>query len=61
VTARLPRNQRSDARDNRDRILDATRSAFVTDGLDVPIREIARRAVRAGVASIHLLVRVRRL
>jgi AcrR family transcriptional regulator len=52
VTARLPRNLRSDARDNRDRILDATRSAFVTDGLDVPIREIARRA-EVGPATVY--------
>jgi AcrR family transcriptional regulator len=48
----LPRNLRSDARDNRDRILDATRSAFVTDGLDVPIREIARRA-EVGPATVY--------
>jgi AcrR family transcriptional regulator len=52
VTARLPRNLRSDAQDNRDRILDATRSAFVTDGLDVPIREIARRA-EVGPATVY--------
>ena len=52
VTARLPRNLRSDARDNRDRILDATRSAFVTGGLDVPIREIARRA-GVGPATVY--------
>jgi len=48
----LPRNLRSDARDNRDRILDATRSAFVTDGVDVPIREIARRA-EVGPATVY--------
>jgi AcrR family transcriptional regulator len=52
VTARLPRNPRSDARDNRARILDAARSAFVTDGLDVPIREIARRA-EIGPATVY--------
>jgi AcrR family transcriptional regulator len=52
VTARLTRNLRSDARDNRDRILDATRWAFVTDGLDVPIREIARRA-EVGPATVY--------
>ncbi|GAA2130713.1 TetR/AcrR family transcriptional regulator [Actinomadura napierensis] len=52
MTARLPRNLRSDARDNRDRILNATRSAFVTDGLDVPIREIARRA-EVGPATVY--------
>jgi len=48
----LPRNQRSDARDNRARILDATRSAFLTDGVDVPIREIARRA-EVGPATVY--------
>ncbi|GAA3440253.1 TetR/AcrR family transcriptional regulator [Kutzneria kofuensis] len=52
MTARLPRNLRSDARDNRDRILDATRSAFLTGGLDVPIREIARRA-EVGPATVY--------
>jgi AcrR family transcriptional regulator len=52
VTARLPRNLRSDARDNRGRILDAARAVFVTDGLGVPIREIARRA-EVGPATIY--------
>jgi AcrR family transcriptional regulator len=52
VTARLPRNLRSDARDNRDRILGAARSVFVTDGVDVPMREIARRA-EVGPATIY--------
>jgi len=52
VTARLPHKQRSDARDNRDRILDAARAVFVTDGLDVPIREIARRA-EVGPATVY--------
>jgi AcrR family transcriptional regulator len=52
VTARLPRNLRSDARDNRERILDAARSVFVTDGLDVPIRQIARRA-EIGPATVY--------
>lgn len=35
---------RSDAGDNRDRILAAARLAFSTDGPSVPVREIARRA-----------------
>ncbi|MFI5615066.1 TetR/AcrR family transcriptional regulator [Amycolatopsis sp. NPDC051903] len=52
VTARLPRNRRSDARDNRARILEAARSTFVTDGLDAPIREIARRA-EIGPATVY--------
>jgi AcrR family transcriptional regulator len=52
VTARLPRNLRSDARDNRERILHAAHSLFVTDGLDVPIRQIARRA-ETGPATVY--------
>jgi AcrR family transcriptional regulator len=52
VTARLPRDQRCDARDNRGRILDAARTVFVTTGLDVPIREIARRA-EVGPATVY--------
>ena len=52
VTARLPHQQRSDARDNRGRILVAARAVFVTDGLDVPIREIARRA-EVGPATVY--------
>jgi AcrR family transcriptional regulator len=49
VTARLPR---SDARDNRGRILDAACATFVAGGLDVPIREIARRA-QVGPATVY--------
>jgi AcrR family transcriptional regulator len=52
MTARLPHQQRSDARDNRDRILDAAHAVFVTGGLDVPIREIARRA-EVGPATVY--------
>jgi AcrR family transcriptional regulator len=52
VTVRLPHTLRSDARDNRERILDAARAAFVTDGLDVPMREIARRA-EVGPATLY--------
>jgi AcrR family transcriptional regulator len=44
VASHLPRVLRSDARDNRERILDAARAAFGAEGLDVPVREIARRA-----------------
>ena len=44
VTDRLPHALRSDARDNRELILDAARRAFAAEGLDVPMREIARRA-----------------
>ncbi|WP_045741647.1 TetR/AcrR family transcriptional regulator [Actinoplanes rectilineatus] len=43
---------RSDARDNRDRILDAARHALAHDGLDVPMREIARRA-GVGPATLY--------
>jgi AcrR family transcriptional regulator len=43
---------RSDARDNRVRILDAARAVFAVDGLDVPMREIARRA-DVGPATLY--------
>lgn len=43
---------RSDARDNRARILAVAREAFAAEGLDVPIREIARRA-EVGVATVY--------
>lgn len=52
VTAELRQALRSDARDNRQRILAVARLAFATDGLDVPIREIARRA-QVGAATIY--------
>jgi AcrR family transcriptional regulator len=45
-------NLRSDARDNRRRILTVARVAFAAQGLDVPIREIARRA-EVGVATVY--------
>lgn len=43
---------RSDARDNRYRILDAARAVFATEGLDVPMREVARRA-GVGPATLY--------
>jgi AcrR family transcriptional regulator len=49
VTARLPR---SDARDNRGRILDAACATFVAAGLEVPVREIARHA-QVGPATVY--------
>ncbi|MFI6996713.1 TetR/AcrR family transcriptional regulator [Nocardia sp. NPDC050175] len=52
MTTRLPHTLRSDARDNRERILEEARAVFVTDGLDVPIREIARRA-GVGPATLY--------
>ena len=43
---------RSDARDNRDRILEVAGEVFATEGLDVPMREIARRA-GVGPATLY--------
>ncbi|MFI6124432.1 TetR/AcrR family transcriptional regulator [Streptomyces sp. NPDC051064] len=48
----LPHTLRSDALDNRERILDAARALFSADGLDVPMREIARRA-EVGPATLY--------
>jgi AcrR family transcriptional regulator len=48
VTERLPQYARSDARDNRHRILTATRSAVAAGGVRVSMREVAGRA---GVAA----------
>jgi AcrR family transcriptional regulator len=53
VTAGSPQFLRSDARDNRDRILAAAaRAAFAGDGLHVTMREVARRA-GVGVATLY--------
>jgi AcrR family transcriptional regulator len=52
VTAQVVAKLRSDARDNRGRILAVARAAFAAEGLDVPIREIARRA-EVGVATVY--------
>ncbi|MFC8670225.1 TetR/AcrR family transcriptional regulator [Streptomyces sp. NPDC057199] len=49
---RLPHTLRSDALDNRERILDAARALFSADGLDVPMREVARRA-EVGPATLY--------
>ncbi|MET0424620.1 MAG: helix-turn-helix domain-containing protein [Actinoplanes sp.] len=43
---------RSDARDNRERIIAAARLTFANEGLDVPMREIARRA-GVGPATLY--------
>ncbi|GAB3956964.1 TetR/AcrR family transcriptional regulator [Micromonospora vulcania] len=51
MTDRLSHTLRSDALDNRERILEAARAVFAVDGLDVPMREVARRA---GVAPATL-------
>jgi AcrR family transcriptional regulator len=39
-----PKALRSDARRNRERLLEVARAAFAADGLSVPLDEIARRA-----------------
>lgn len=52
MTGPLPHTVRSDAMDNRERILDAARALFSADGLDVPMREIARRA-GVGPATLY--------
>ena len=48
----MPHTLRSDALDNRERILDAARALFSTEGLDVPMREVARRA-GVGPATLY--------
>lgn len=48
----MSQKSRSDARDNRARILAVARAAFAAEGLDVPIREIARRA-QVGPATVY--------
>lgn len=48
----MPHTLRSDALDNRERILDAARALFSADGLDVPMREVARRA-EVGPATLY--------
>jgi AcrR family transcriptional regulator len=52
VTDHLSHPLRSDARDNRERILDAARAVFAADGLNVPMREVARRA-GVGPATLY--------
>jgi AcrR family transcriptional regulator len=52
VTDGLPHTLRSDAQDNRERILAAARTVFAAEGLDVPMREIARRA-GVGPATLY--------
>ena len=52
VTAQVGARLRSDARDNRGRILAVARAAFAAEGIDVPIREIARRA-EVGAATVY--------
>ena len=52
MTSRLPHRLRSDARDNRNLILDAARALFAAEGLNVPMREVARRA-GVGPATLY--------
>jgi AcrR family transcriptional regulator len=48
----VSRIERSDARLNRERVLSAARSVFAGEGLEAPIREVARRA-GVGVATVY--------
>jgi AcrR family transcriptional regulator len=52
ASAEAPRCLRSDARENRDRILSAAAQAFADEGPDVSLIEIARRA-GVGNATLH--------
>lgn len=52
MTDRLPHSLRSDAEDNRARVLEAAAELFADDGLAVPMREIARRA-GVGPATLY--------
>jgi AcrR family transcriptional regulator len=52
VTSRLPHSLRSDARDNRDLILEAARTVFATRGLNAPVHEVARHA-GVGPATVY--------
>lgn len=48
----LPQTLRADAKDNRERLIEAARLLFSEHGLDVPMREIARRA-SVGPATLY--------
>ncbi|GHE23988.1 TetR/AcrR family transcriptional regulator [Streptomyces thermodiastaticus] len=52
MSGKKPHNLRSDARDNRDRLLEAARALFSLEGLAVPMREVARRA-GVGPATLY--------
>src|SRR3569833_578980 len=52
VTDRLPHPLRSDAQDNRERILCSARALFAAEGLNVPMREVARLA-GVGPATLY--------
>jgi AcrR family transcriptional regulator len=54
TTADASRALRADARRNRARVLEVAAEVFATDGLSVPVHEIARRAgVGTGTVSRH--------
>ncbi|MFB7493341.1 TetR/AcrR family transcriptional regulator [Streptomyces sp. NPDC056161] len=52
MTNHEPHSLRSDARDNRERILGVARAIFAEQGLDVAMREVARRA-EVGPATLY--------
>nr|WP_296779129.1 TetR/AcrR family transcriptional regulator [Rhodococcus sp. (in: high G+C Gram-positive bacteria)] len=52
MTDALPQMLRTDAKENRDRILEVAREVFAAEGLDVSMREIARRA-DVGPATLY--------
>lgn len=52
MTGTLPQVLRSDAQDNRNRVLEAARELFAEAGLDVTMRQIARRA-KVGPATLY--------
>ena len=52
MTEQLPQKLRSDAEDNRDRILESARVLFAREGLTVPMRAIARHA-GVGPATLY--------
>ncbi len=52
MTGHLSHPVRSDARDNRARMVDAARAVFGDEGLSAPMREVARRA-GAGPATLY--------
>lgn len=52
TSRKAPRTLRSDARENRERILAAAREAYALHGIDVPMAAIARRA-KVGVATLY--------
>ncbi len=52
MATEVPRKLRSDAQENRDRVLAAARALFAEVGLDVGMREVARRA-GVGPATLY--------